>query len=292
MPSDVETRALHWSEILVHIGATLLVGLVAWILVNLAIRATVKAAQARATVHAEAKPGRLGQALSASGFNLERTRQRAATMGSILRSIAGFTIAVIVVLTVLATFGVPLAPLLASAGVGGVALGFGAQSLVKDFLSGIAMIVEDQYGVGDFINTGEVSGTVEEISLRVTRLRDPSGTVWYVRNGEIVRIGNQSQGWSTAMVDIPVSYDEDPAKATATLQEMLQGMDLTEAWAAPLLEPPVVLGVESVVGTTMTLRMMIKTAPNQHWGVQRELRLRAKDALAAAGIKGPVVFPT
>ena len=130
-------------------------------------------------------------------------------MGAILKSTSTFVIFTLALLTVMATVGLPLGPLLASAGVGGVALGFGAQSLVKDFLSGIFMILEDQYGVGDVIDTGEAVGTVEDVTLRVTRLRDASGIVWYVRNGEIVRIGNRSQGWSTALVDIPVGLQRE-----------------------------------------------------------------------------------
>ena len=146
----------------------------------------------------------------ATGLAHERHRQRTLTMGSLLRSIVTFVVVTLItVLTVMAIVGIPLGPLLASAGVGGVALGFGAQSLVKDFLSGIFMILEDQYGVGDVIDTGEAIGTVEEVTLRVTRLRDASGVIWYVRNGEIIRVGNKSQGWSTAIVDMPVSYAEN-----------------------------------------------------------------------------------
>ena len=127
-------------------------------------------------------------------------------------------VASLAVLTIMATLGVPLAPLLASAGVGGVALGFGAQSLVRDFLSGIFMIVEDQYGVGDTIDTGEVIGQVEDVTLRVTRLRDRNGVTWYVRNGEIVRVGNQSQGWSNAAITVPFALDADGPAVTEVLR--------------------------------------------------------------------------
>lgn len=282
----------RWPETALDILLTLAIGLICYGLVNLAIRGITTVAERRAASHEEARPGRLGRLMSsAMGQDMSRTRQRTATMASILRSIAGFVIGTVVVLTILAQLGIPMGPLLASAGVGGVALGFGAQSLVKDFLAGISMIVEDQYGVGDFIDTGQVSGTVEEVGLRVTRLRDLSGMVWYVRNGEITRIGNHSQGWSTAMVDLPVSYDEDPTEAAHVLQQMVDAIDLNEDWAHPLLERPTVLGVDSVVGATMTMRIMIKTAPNQQWAVQRELRLRGKDALAVAGIKGPSILP-
>ena len=150
------------------------------------------------------------RALEGPFVNPERQRQRVETLGSILRSLATVVIVIIAVLMIGEELGLNMAPVLASAGVGGVALGFGAQSLVKDFLSGMFMLAEDQYGVGDFIDTGEAVGTVEEVTLRVTRLRDAQGVIWYVRNGEIVRVANKSQGWSTAMVDIPVSALESP----------------------------------------------------------------------------------
>jgi small conductance mechanosensitive channel len=124
----------------------------------------------------------------------DRRRERALTMGSVLKSIAGAVIMGIAVITILAELGVNIAPILTGAGIVGVALGFGAQNFVKDFLAGIFMILEDQLGVGDEVDTGHATGTVEAVGLRVTRLHDDQGTIWYVRNGEILRIGNVSQG--------------------------------------------------------------------------------------------------
>ncbi|MFT4110902.1 mechanosensitive ion channel family protein [Propionicimonas sp.] len=219
--------------------------------------------------------------------NEERFQQRTATLGSLISNLISVAIWIIAVLTVLAVLDVPLAPLLTSAGVGGVALAFGAQSLVKDFLSGIFMIMEDQYGVGDLVDTGDVTGTVEEVGLRVTRLRDGSGTVWYVRNGEILRIGNQSQGWSTAIVDVPVAYDEDPAKVIAILDEVAAEMESDATYSDVLLDKPAVAGVNAVTTTAMTIRMTAKTAPNQQWGVQRSLLERSLKALAKAGVRSP-----
>lgn len=221
----------------------------------------------------------------------ERRRQRALTLGSLLRSISTFVIGVITVLTVMAEVGLPLGPLLASAGVGGLAIGFGAQTLVRDFLSGIFMIVEDQYGVGDYIDTGEASGTVEEVSLRVTRLRDYSGVVWFVRNGEIVRIGNQSQGWSMAAIDIPVSYDEEPDRVLAILRRIVKEVYQDPEWQVRLLEEPSVAGVESVSGGVMTLRVFAKCRPGEQWAVPREVRERSKEAFDAEGIRGPRILP-
>lgn len=223
----------------------------------------------------------------AGGISFERHRKRVATIGSLLRSIVTVLIYTIMILTIMSTLGVPMGPLLASAGIGGIAIGFGAQALVKDFLSGLFLIAEDQYGVGDFIKLGEVSGTVEEVTLRVTKLRDASGMAWYIRNGEIVRVGNVSQGWSTATIDFPVAYDEDPERVTAILNEIVDQLDADPDWSEYLLEPPTVAGVESISGGTMTLRVVAKCAPNKQWGVQRELRERAKRAFDAAGVLGP-----
>ena len=212
-------------------------------------------------------------------------------MGAVLKSTSTFVIFTMALLTVMATLGLPLGPLLASAGVAGVALGFGAQSLVKDFLSGIFMILEDQYGVGDVIDTGEAIGTVEDVTLRVTRLRDASGVVWYVRNGEIIRVGNRSQGWSTAVVDIPIGYNESLNTVLPLIREVVKGLDEAEEWSARLLEEPVVAGVESMAGGVVTVRIIAKCAPNEDFPVSREIRERVKAALDGAGIRSPHVMP-
>ena len=239
-----------------------------------------------------AESGRVGRALgSATGLAHERHRQRVETMGGLLRSIVTFVVATLTVLTVMALVGIPLGPLLASAGVGGVALGFGAQSLVKDFLAGIFMILEDQYGVGDVVDTGEAIGTVEEVTLRITRLRDADGVTWYVRNGEVIRIGNRSQGFSTAIVDMPVSYAEDAERVMAIIREVAVAMGADPEWEDRLSEDPKVLGVETITGATMTIRTIAQCAPGENFAVQRELRERIKRALDAAGVKAPPLGP-
>ena len=271
---------------------TLLAAVVLRWLLNRSIDRVVNVTLAKADARREKQGGRASRVLSnATGIAHERHRQRTLTMGSLLRNIVTIAIAILTTLTILSTVGVDLAPLLATAGVGGVALGFGAQSLVKDFLSGIFMILEDQYGVGDIVDTGEAIGTVEEVSLRVTRLRDPSGVVWYVRNGEIIRIGNKSQGWSTALVDIPVSYAENLEKVIPLIREVVHRLDEEPAWKDMLLEEPQVLGVESVSGTAVTIRVLAKTAPEQQYGVSREIRERVKAAFDAAGVQGPPLTP-
>ena len=187
---------------MVIVGIALGAIVVRWLLHRL-IKRIVRTATERHAARAAAEGGRTAALLAASGLADERYVQRTETMGAVLRSIVTIAVTTIATLTIMATLNIPLGPLLASAGIGGVAVGFGAQSLVKDFISGVFMIVEDQYGVGDTIDTGEAIGVVEDVSLRVTRLRDRSGVVWYVRNGEIVRIGNHSQGLSLITISEP-----------------------------------------------------------------------------------------
>lgn len=231
-----------------------------------------------------------GRAISQSGLvATERQRARVETLGSMLRSIASILVWGTAALMIGDTLHINMGPVLASAGVGGVALGFGAQSLVKDFLSGMFMILEDQYGVGDFIDTGDVQGTVEEVTLRVTRLRDLEGVIWYVRNGEIVRIANRSQGWNTATIDIPVSPKESPEKVIEILREVASTLYDDPEWRRKLLSPPTVAGVESVTGTALTIRTFAKCQTNTHWAVQREFRERGVTALDAAGVRKPIV---
>ncbi|KRE38101.1 mechanosensitive ion channel protein MscS [Janibacter sp. Soil728] len=265
---------------------TIVLAVVARWLAHRAITKAVEASIARSEASREKRDHKRVQG-KPSLVASERYRQRTLTMGSLLRSIATIVIATVSTLTVLALLGIPLAPLLASAGVGGVALGFGAQALVRDYLSGIFMILEDQYGVGDFIDTGEAVGTVEEVTLRVTRLRDLDGVVWYVRNGEIIRIGNRSQGWSTVMVDLPFSYKEDVDRVIGIITAAVSRMKDDGHWSEVLRETPSVLGVETITAGTVTVRVFATCTPNENWGIQREIRRRVKEAFDREGIAGP-----
>ena len=203
-----------------------------------------------------------------------RRVQRAETMGSLLKSIVSIVIFTIFGITAIAELGYPVGPLLASAGVVGVALGFGAQSLVKDFLSGIFMIFEDQYGVGDSVDLGEAGGTVEAVGLRVTRVRDVQGTVWYVRNGEIVRVGNQSQNWARTVLDIPVAFDQDLHKVQEVLRDVAHALWDDEDYKHLIIEEPSVWGVQDLTPNWVTVRVTMKTAPLEQWAVAREMRQR------------------
>ncbi len=187
----------------------------------------------------------LGEAFSLDDPGTTRRVQRAQTLGSLLKSISSGVIFGIVFVMILSELGLDIAPILASAGIAGVALGFGAQSLVKDFLAGIFMIFEDQFGVGDSIDLATVSGTVEAVTLRVTRLRDVNGTVWYIRNGEILRVGNQSQNWARTVLDIPVAPATDLALVRAALQEVAHDLWIDEDFTGVVLEEPEVWGVQA-----------------------------------------------
>ncbi|HEX3731651.1 MAG TPA: mechanosensitive ion channel family protein [Mycobacteriales bacterium] len=231
--------------------------------------------------------------IAAIALASERRRQRAQTISSVLRNVSSIAIVVVAAMMILAQLGQPLGPLLASAGIAGVALGFGAQALVKDVLAGMFMMLEDQYGVGDVIDMGDASGTVEAMGLRVTTLRDGSGVVWYVRNGEVLRVGNKSQGWAMVNVDIPVPFGTDVASATDTMRQVGGKLAEDDTWKADLLGQPEVLGVEQLTANGMTLRITVKTTSQAQWRVARELRARVTAAFAEAGIEsGLPAIPT
>ncbi|MBK5224715.1 MAG: mechanosensitive ion channel family protein [Acidimicrobiia bacterium] len=218
-----------------------------------------------------------------------RSAARAETMASVLKSIATAIIWALAILTVLGEVGINLGPLIAGAGVAGVALGFGAQSLVKDFLSGIFMLVEDQYGVGDVVDVGEAIGTVEGLTLRTTRLRSVDGAVWHVPNGEIRRVANMSQQWSRVLLDPEVAYGTDIAHAREVIMRVADTLYREPEWTTMILAPPEIWGVERAGPTGIAIRLVMKTKPGEQWAIQRELRHRLKDAFDAEGIDVP--FP-
>ncbi|MGL5809292.1 MAG: mechanosensitive ion channel family protein [Nocardioides sp.] len=233
-------------------------------------------------------PGRLSDALSSlDGNQVARRSARARTMGSLLKSIATGAILTSVALMSLSELDLDIGPLLASAGIVGVAVGFGAQSLVKDFLAGLFMIFEDQIGVGDTVDLGPATGVVEAVSLRVTRVRDTNGAVWYVRNGEILRVGNFSQNWSRIAVDVAVSYTEDLARVRRVLDDLCAEMWADEDFDGLLVEQPEVLGVEQVAGDAVVLRVVLKTQPTEQVGLARIFRERTKARLEHEGIAVP-----
>ncbi len=225
----------------------------------------------------------------AAGLMSERRRQRARTIGSVLRSLASAGVFGVAVMMILAEIHINLAPLIASAGIVGLALGFGAQNLVRDFLSGIFMMLEDQYGVGDIVDLGEASGTVEAVGLRITTVRDAHGVVWYIRNGEVIRVGNKSQGWAVVNIDIPVPFGTDIELVQQVMQEAANTLASEDDWKPDLLAPPEALGVEQITANGMMLRVTVKTTSAAQWRVARELRARVSEAVDAAGITSGMV---
>ena len=214
----------------------------------------------------------------------DRREQRARALGSILRSAVSILVSGIAVLTILGDLGFNLTPLLLSTTVLGVALGFGAQNLVRDYLSGILMLVEDHYGVGDTIHAKDATGTVEAMTLLTTRLRDVNGVVWHIRNGTIESVGNESQGWSRAVIDYPVPYGEDLTRIRKLMEQAAQSLFGESGWSALMLEQPEVWGAQELSSKEVTMRIVAKTAPMRQWEVARELRSRVKAALDAAGV--------
>ncbi|MGW5649862.1 mechanosensitive ion channel family protein [Streptomyces humi] len=271
----------NWSTWLAIGLKVLLVLVIAVMLRRVVLRAITKLIDRMNRTAESAEGTTLGGLL----VNAERRRQRSQAIGSVLRSVASFVILGTAALTALSAFQINLAPLLASAGVAGVAIGFGARNLVTDFLSGVFMILEDQYGVGDTIDAGVASGEVIEVGLRVTKLRGDNGEIWYVRNGEVKRIGNLSQGWATAGVDVTLRASEDLDQVRATLDEVAEKMAKEEPWNELLWSPIQILGLDSVLIDSMVVRLAARTMPGKALTVERELRWRIKRAFDAADIR-------
>lgn len=242
---------------------------------------TAEAAPAMLRPLRERAPAALAEATSLLS---ERRRQRAETIGSLLRNFASIVIFTVTLLMILDTVGLDLAPLLASAGIAGIALGFGAQYVVRDVISGLFMIIEDQYGVGDTVDLGEASGVVEAVGLRVTTVRDVRGVVWYVRNGEIIRVGNKSQGWARVVVDLPIGLGTRADEAVSVIRTAVAEVAAEPEVAEHLIEEPEVWGVEDVTIDGAVVRLAVKTAADAQWDVARRMRRHVVDALTAAGI--------
>ena len=292
--TDSEFLAIASEWVLDRPIRILLIVLVAWIAARVLQRTVVRFTRSIAssersstlTQLRERGPGRLLIEETAG----KRAEARAETIGLVLRSIVSAVVWGVATLLILGQLDIDLAPLIAGAGIGGIALGFGAQSVVKDFLSGLFMLIEDQYGVGDVIDIGAAVGTVEEVSLRSTTIRDVNGTVWHVPNGEIARVGNYSQLWSRAVIDVEVAYDVDLRFASGVIQRVADEMWEDPEWGGDeLMERPEVWGIQNLGASGVAIRLAVKTEPSMQWATERELRLRIKEALDAAGIEIP--FP-
>ena len=279
-------------DFLVDAPLKIVIILVLAVVANRVARKSVK--RALRTLQSGAVQERLGSlraatpdALLATTEHSLRAEQRIEALASVLRSLTTFVIYAVAAFMILGEVGIELGPLIAGAGILGVALGFGSQSLVKDFLSGVFILIEDQFGVGDIVNLdNETSGTVEAVSLRTTRLRSVDGTVWHVPNGEIRRVGNQSQHWSRALIDVEVAYETDLDHAQAVIAGVAHEVAAKDA---DVLDEPEVWGVEALGANGVTIRLVVKTRPSQQYRVSRDLRARLKAAFQHEGIEIP--FP-
>ncbi|MFM5904294.1 MAG: mechanosensitive ion channel family protein [Microbacteriaceae bacterium] len=201
-----------------------------------------------------------------------RVVQRTTTIGSVLSNFITWGVTIIAVIEILSELGVAVGGLIAGAGIIGAALGFGAQSLVRDLITGLFIVFEDQYGVGDVVDLGEIKGTVDAVGLRVTQVRDFEGTVWYVRNGEIARVGNKSQGWSRVVLDLAIDSATDRAKATTALLAAAEKITKDKAFKADVLSAPEVWGVQAFTGDEVVLRLVLQVEAKSQDKIARALR--------------------
>jgi len=217
-----------------------------------------------------------------------RAVQRIEALAVALAGAATFVVWLVAIIAIVRVLGVKIEPLLTGAGLIGVALGFGAQSLIRDFLAGVFILVEDQFGVGDWVDLGEVTGSVEAVTLRATRIRSVDGTVWHVPNGQIQRAGNMSQHWSRALLDIQIALDSDIERARDAIKRVAD-----EIWHQDraIIEEPEVWGVQSLGPAGITIRLVAKTKPLEQWRITRVMRERIKTELDREGIDVPAPPP-
>jgi moderate conductance mechanosensitive channel len=295
MPESV-TAAIDWSVdwsalagtvasvIAIIIGAFLVSRVSRWLIKRMMVRLLEPSSTKRLSRLRERTPNVL---LRTTAQWSVRADARIQTLTIVARSLVSLFVWFVAIVWILEIIGVNLGPLIAGAGIAGIALGFGAQNIVRDFLSGFFLIVEDQFGVGDLVDLGEATGTVEKITLRSTRLRDVQGVVWHVPNGEILRVANQSQEWARALLDVEVAYDTDIDLAQQVIDETAQAMAADPDWSLEILDSPEVWGVEAFTPNSIVIRLVVKTRPASQFRVMRELRRRLKAAFDARGIVIP-----
>ena len=228
------------------------------------------------------------QALQASPLAAVRLVQRTRTLGTVLMNVVNVTLFIIVVLLIVTTINEAIlgsfALLTAAIGAG---LGFGAQNIVKDVLNGLFMVVEDQLGVGDVVDLGPATGIVEDVQIRITKVRDVNGTLWFVRNGEILRVGNMSQGWARVILDLAVPYDADVEAVEAEMLRTATELAHSSKWRSRVLEKPEIWGLESISAEAIVIRIVMKVRTSAKDDIARALRMRLKAALDAMDVKLP-----
>ena len=228
---------------------------------------------------------RTSEVLLASEDTSVRTQARLETLTAVFRSIGTAFVWFLALLFILEVLGISLGPLLATAGIVGVALGFGTQTMVRDFISGFFIVAEDQFGVGDTIDVGGgAKGVVERITLRATHIRDPEGTMWHVANGQIMKVANKSQEWARALIDVVLPYDADISAVSNVMQEVADSVQADPEWSAKIMERAEIWGIQEFDADGVHVRMVIKTEPAAQFGVLRELRARMKETFDERGI--------
>ncbi len=264
----------------------LLILLVAWVASHVARRMIRRAIFRVVVADRNAATRALDRMVPPQRVSVEDPRRtsRAASIATVVSSTASVLIWVVAILLALGQLGLDLAPLIAGAGIAGVALGFGAQNLVKDCITGLFMLIEDQYGIGDSVDLGVASGSVERVTLRTTVMRGQDGTVWHVPNGEIRRVGNRTKLWSVAVLDVVVAYDADLGRTREIVQSAAEELVADDRYEGDVLAAPELLGVESVGADGVVLRLLVRTGPGAQFRLQRALREAIKGALDAAGV--------
>ena len=270
--------------VVVAIAVVVLAALILRWLIRILVNRVVRTFTDRATKKRSDR-GRAGREREeTTQMVVERTAARARTLGQLLKSVTTFVVLGVVIVVVLSLLGINIGPIVASAGIAGIAIGFGAQSLIRDFLTGVFMIFEDQYGVGDLVDTGQAVGTVEDVGLRVTKLRDENGVIWYVPNGSIARVGNKSQGWAVADVQVPVPPTYDLDRVQGVLRTTAEQLSEDGHWRPDILDEAPIVSVESITPEAVQVRVRLHTKPTRQGAVARELRVRVKEGLDAAGL--------
>jgi small-conductance mechanosensitive channel len=230
------------------------------------------------------------QALMLSPLAAVRVVQRTRTIGAVLTNLVNVTLLVVAFMLVINVIDPNLLPSLTLlTAVIGAGLGFGAQNIVKDVLNGLFMVVEDQLGVGDVVDLGPATGVVEAVGIRITQVRDVNGTLWFVRNGEILRVGNMSQGWARVIIDLAVPYESDVDEVQERMLDTAVAMSTTPKWRSLVMERPEIWGLESVSAEALVIRLVVKTRSSAKDTVARELRMRLKNALDEMGVKLPAL---
>ncbi|HEY4268025.1 MAG TPA: mechanosensitive ion channel family protein [Galbitalea sp.] len=288
-PWEMFMKFLHGIYTPWHVLINIVLIVVIALLVRIVLRFVVNRVVSRIVNGVKKRQGAEDtQALLASPLNAVRTVQRTRTLGSVFNNIVGTLIVIVAVLMIIGQLDSNITASFALiTGALGAGLGFGAQNIVKDVLNGLFMVAEDQYGVGDVVDLGAATGVVEAVGVRITQIRDVNGIVWFCRNGEILRVGNVSQGWSRVIVDLAVPYDTDVSAVQSQMLATATDMATNSKWRARIVDKPEVWGIESIAADSIVIRMVVKTRPGSKDDVARELRARLKESLDAMGVKLP-----